>query len=164
MARHVGPRADSAAHKVICRLVDLGGTANAATLMEVVGVEFRSVWRFRIKVIEVLEQHSLAIIRDGIFKATPMGKDYVAEFKARALPITPKYVGEIVPARTAPPARPLSLKYLTDFPMRDGALIDNHTGRRFYAVFPMRDGAFAHRDIPSLMGGKRILPNGEIVE
>ncbi len=73
-----------------------------------------------------------------------MGKDYVAEFEERALPIVPKYVGEIVPARTAPPVRPLDLKYL--------------------AGLPMRDGAFAHRDIPSLMGGKRILPGGGIVE
>lgn len=144
MGKHVGLRHDSAAHKVLCRLVDLGGTANAITLMGVLSAEFRSYSRFKDRVSDVLELHCLAIVINDTFSATPLGKDYIAECEGRILPAWPKYVGQIVPAHVPQPFQPLNPKYIT--------------------ALPMREGAFAYRDIPSLIGSKRVLPNGEIIK
>lgn len=145
MARHLGPRVGSAPYKIICRVVDLGGTANKSALMPLLTSEFQSRTAFKTKVTDVLERYAFVTVADDVFKATPAGKDYVAQFAVADLPVEPRYVGQIVPARTAPPIRPLDL-------------------RKHFAAMPSREGAFAHRDIPSLMGGKRILPNRGIGE
>lgn len=145
MAKMIEPRADSAAHKGICRLVDLGGTATASQLMGVLSAEFRSYTRFQIRVSDVLEQCRFAVVEKGKFTATQAGKDYVANILERDLPVAAKYVGQIVPPRTPRPHRPLNVS-------------------KHMATLPMREGAFDYRQIPSVMAGKRILPGGGIIE
>lgn len=143
MARHIGPRAGSAPYKVIFRIVDLGGIATKDALMHLLGDECQSDAHFNIKVTEVLERYGFVTVSRKGLKLTPLGKAYVAQFEV--IPLVEKYVGKIVPPRAAPVRTVLNTK-------------------KYGLVIPMREGAFDYRNIPSLMGGKRILPNGEVVE
>lgn len=145
MAKIIEPKANSAAHKVICRLVDLGGSATASKLMGVLSAEFHSYARFQTRVAEVLEQCRFVVVAKDKFTATQAGKDYVANILERDLPVAAKYVGQIVPPRPAPVQQPLNLS-------------------KHMAGLPMREGAFDYRQIPSLMAGRRILPGGGIIE
>lgn len=145
MSRHNVPRPDSAAHKVMCRLVDLGGKATIRQLMPVLGAEFHSIVRFNNQVTDQMIRFSLATVVDDVFVATTKCKELVAEHESRFLPPVKKYVGKIAAPRVAGPVRPLNIAKL-------------------YPPTVVREGAFDHQKIPSMMGGKRILPGGEVVE
>lgn len=145
MSRHAGPRPESAAHKVMCRLVDLGGKATTPQLLAVLGAEYHSVVRFNSQVTDQVILYSLATVVDGHFTATLKGKNMVALHAGRHLPPAAKYVGKVATARVAPKERPLNV------------------GKHFTQSI-IRDGALDYRSIPSLMGNQRVLPNGEVVE
>jgi hypothetical protein len=132
----------SVAHKVICRLVDLGGTSKISRLIEVLSSEYQRAHMIQERVIEpLLLRGYVTQIDAATLRATPLGKDYAGRFIAKALARMPQYVGQIATARITKPSsfcrQPMSV---------------------------YREGAFAYREIPSLMGGKRVLPNGEVVE
>ncbi|MDY7537663.1 hypothetical protein RGU72_05270 [Undibacterium sp. 5I1] len=144
MSRHTGPRAGSAACKVICRLVDLGGTAKISVLMEVVGAEYSRVITFKEKIANVLDGFSFAELHGDSLTATLKGKEYAADIDGTYLPLPQKYVGQIAPPRLPSPQKPLDLA-------------------RLFTPTLVRDGAFDHQQIPSLMGGTRKLPSGKVV-
>jgi len=146
MAKHTGPRAESAAYKVICRLVDLGGTATTSRLMDVLSAEYRSLTRFGIQVTDILQSFRFITVNGGTFVATDAGKLFVARLEKRPAPVAAPYVGKVAPVRDVTPFKPLSY-----FALREAA-------RR-----TPRAGAFTHRDIPSRMGNQRVLPCGTIV-
>lgn len=141
MSRHTGPRAGSAAHKVICRLVDLGGTAKMSVLMEVLSAEYRRMYVFKDKVANVLHGFDFVTFDGASLKATQKGKEYAADLHSTYLPLATKYVGQIVPPRALPKNKPLNLSHI-------------------YPPTVVREGAFDHQTIPSMMGGKRVMPGG----
>jgi hypothetical protein len=145
MTSHSYPRAESAAHKAMCRLVELGGKAKMAQLIYVLGAEFRSISRFDLQVTNQLLKYSLATVHGDTLTATAKGKEFVGAFNNRHLPIAAPYVGNIAAPRAAQPMRPLNIA-------------------KHFPQLVVREGAFDHRNIPSLMGGKRVLPSGEVVE
>jgi hypothetical protein len=145
MTTHTYPRPESAAHKAMCRLVDLGGKATMSQLMSVLGAEFRSTARFDLQVTNLLLKYALATVHGDTLTATAKGKEFVGAFNSRYLPKSAPYVGKIAAPRTAPIKR------------------DLNTAKHFPQLV-VREGAFDHRTIPSLMGGKRVLPGGEVVE
>lgn len=145
MARHTGPRVDSAAHTIIFHLVDLGGTAAKDVLMARLASEYPSkniaYSDFKMKVIDVLERYELVVISGAIFNVTQKGKDYVAQFDG-ADSVVVESVGKVVPPRTVPLFRTLNFA-------------------RYCVVAAPREGAFTHQDMPSLMCGQRIFPKRE---
>ena len=145
MTKHNSPRPESAAHKAMCRLIDLGGTANTPQLMRVLGAEFHSTTRFNTQVINQVIAYSLATVIDGVFTATLKGKNMVAAHHGHPLPVAEKYVGQIAGPRMVQKStawRPLS------------------TANIYAQVRP--DG-LTFKSEPSLMGGQRVL-GGEVVE
>jgi hypothetical protein len=145
MTHHTSPRAASAAHKVMCHLVDLGGKASMSQLITVLGAEYRSDSRFYSQVTDQVLKYGLATVQENTFTVTKKGRDVVAAYHDRFLPKAAPYVGQIAAPRIAPPMRPLN------------------TAKHFPQTV-VREGAFDHQKIPSLMGGKRILPSGEVLE
>ncbi|MFZ6734728.1 hypothetical protein ACO0LG_22585 [Undibacterium sp. Ji42W] len=144
MAKLSGPRPGSAAHKAICRIVDLGGSAKMSALLGVLPVEYHSVGMFRRYVINVLADHALIFTEMcdvDVLRATPNGKEFAGKYVRTQLPTAGKYVGEIVPGRVASVPRPLNVA-------------------KHRAGAPSRAGSEDWRDIPSLMGGQRIAHKG----
>jgi hypothetical protein len=135
----------SNAHLVICRLVDLGGTAKLSTLVEVLSPENRRPYKIQNTVLDILVGLGFIVCERDVVKATAAGKEYVGGELFRHLPVASTYVGQVALPRTAPNNKPLNLS-------------------KIYPAAIYREGAFEHRSIPSMMGGKRILPNGEVVE
>jgi len=142
MARHSAPCLGSLAHKSICMLVSLGG----ACLKERLKAQFpdENSDSFYRKVTAPLERYGYALADRYSLKATQDGKDYVAKYFGQAEPSVAPYVGEIAQPRVAPTPRPLNFAKL-------------------YGGGSRRDGANDHRDIPSVMGNQRVLPNGGVV-
>jgi hypothetical protein len=145
MTRHFAPRPASAAHRVMCRLVDLGGKATMSQLITILGAEFRSTARFDLQVTDQVLMYGLATVSGDTFTATAKGKEVVGAFHNRYLPKAVPFVGKKAALRVPPPMRPLN------------------TAKHFPQLV-VREGAFDHQKIPSLMGGKRVLPGGEVVE
>ncbi len=139
MSRRNALREDSAAHKTICFLVDLGGTATKATLLASMSTMFLNRDRFRRSVTAVLEHYGYAIADRYSLRATQAGKDFVADYVERINPSEPDFAGHVALPRVAQPARPFNFI--------------KHYGGGSY-----RAGANDHRDIPSLMGNQRIIP------
>lgn len=135
----------SNAHVVICRLVDLGGAAKLSTLIEVLNPENRRPYKIQQTVIDVLLRHGFITCDRDVVKATAAGKEYAGGELDHPIPAYAKYVGTAAAVRDVPKTAPLNLSKL-------------------YPQAVYREGAFDHRNIPSLMGGQRILPGGEVVE
>lgn len=142
MGRHIGLRPDSAAHKIICMLVNLGGACTKARLLAQLPAESND--SFNRKVTLTLLRYDYVIADRFSLSATQAGKDYVAQYHELTAPAEPVYIGEIAQPRVAQPRKPL------DF-------------AKLYGVGPRRDGASDHRDIPSLMGNQRVLPRIGVV-
>jgi hypothetical protein len=145
MSRRLDPRPGSAQHKLMVRLIELGGTARAADLMCVLSAEYRRVNDFHERICVRLGLLGFVAVTGDKFVALRAGKEYVAKHSLTMLPVPKKYVGQIAAPRTPQPAR--------------RAKISNTVG-----AMPIREGAFDYRNIPSLMGGSRVLPNGEVVD
>lgn len=138
-------RTNSPAHMVLCRLVDLGGSALLSQLIDVLSAEQQRISVVHNRVIAPLVERGYVVkLGDSGLRATSAGKEYAGSFLGRSLPRFERYEGEVAAPRTAPAFRPLNLARL-------------NAGR------PMRDGAFEYEAIPSMMGGARVL-NGEVVE
>lgn len=135
----------SNAHLVICRLVDLGGTAKLCSLIEVLSPENRRPYKIQNTVIDILVGLRFIVCERDVVKATAAGKNYAGGQLSRPIPTGAKYVGKVATPRTAPDQKPLNLA-------------------RFASPAVYREGAFDHLKIPSLMGNQRVLPNGEVVE
>jgi hypothetical protein len=135
----------SPAHRVLCRLVDLGGTAAISRLIDVLPSEYQRVSKIRDRVIEPLRERGYVIEQSGaVLKATHDGKEYAGGFLPKAFPLAETFEGKPAAPRMPTPFRPLDVAKLA-------------AGR------PIREGAFEYASIPSMMGGARIL-NGEVVE
>jgi len=134
----------SNAHVVICRLVDLGGTAKLSSLVEVLNPENRRPYKIQNTVIDILVGLGYIVCERDLVRATASGKEYAGGALSHPIPACAKYVGKVATPRTAPDQKPLNLARFSS------------------AVY--REGAFEHRKIPSLMGSKRVLPSGEVVE
>jgi hypothetical protein len=145
MTTHTYPRPESAAHTVVCRLVDLGGKALISQLISVLPAELHSVGRFNRQVIDQVVAYGLATVVGDVFTATQKGKTMAGAHAVRHLPPAKPYVGKVAALRTAPVKRDLNIA-------------------KHFPQLVVREGAFDHRTIPSLMGGKRVLPGGEVVE
>jgi hypothetical protein len=137
MARRKGPRDFSAAHRTICFLVDLGGTATKETLMSALPVSFQSRERFHRTVTQALDQSGLATADRNYLHATKAGKDFVADYHERMNPSEPEFVGQIALPRTPPQNKPLN--------------VNKHMPR-----MPVREGAFDFLSIPSVIGNQRV--------
>lgn len=138
-------RTNSPAHQVICRLVDLGGCATIARVIDVLAPELQRVQVIQGRVIQPLVDRGYVIALDNTtLKATRLGKDYAGSFLGRSLPRFEQYVGQVAASRVAPAFRPLDIAKL-----------------KF--ARPIREGAYEYAHIPSMMGGVRFL-NGEVVE
>lgn len=135
----------SNAHLVICRLVDLGGTAKLSSLVEVLNPENRRPYKIQNTVIDILVGLGYIVCERDVVRATAAGKEYAGGALSHPIPACAKYVGKVATPRTAPVEKPLNLA-------------------RYYSTAVYREGAFDHRNIPSLMGSQRVLPNGEVVE
>ncbi|MFZ6819834.1 hypothetical protein [Undibacterium sp. Ji22W] len=128
-------RTNSPAHIVMCRLVDLGGCALIARLIEVLTAEQQRVSVIQERVIcPLVERGFVILLNETTLKATQAGKDYAGSFLGRSLPHFERYVGQPAASRIAPSFRPLNLSKLI-------------SGR------PIREGAFEYVSIPSMMGG-----------
>lgn len=134
----------SNAHLVMCRLVDLGGTAKLSSLVDVLSPENRRPYKIQNTVIDILVGLRYIVCERDVVKATPEGKNYVGGTLSRPVPAFAPYVGKVAAPRTAPAFRPLNLS-------------------KIYPAAVYREDAFDHRNIPSMMGGARVL-NGEVVE
>lgn len=145
MTKGVTIRRDSAAHRALCRLVELGGKAASRQLIAVMSPEFRSLVRFQQKVTERLEMAGLAVVKDAQFAVTPAGRDFVARTSTNDVAPAEKYVGQVAQPRVYGADRP---------PLA----LAKHMG-----AMPYRVGSQDHLAIPSLMGEKRILPGGQVV-
>lgn len=143
--RRSGPRIGSAAHRAMCLLVDLGGRAKIGRLLDVIPVEYHPTHMLERCVIGPLAEYSLILEEGEYLSATPKGKDYAGQHLVMHLPVTQKYVGQIVPGRVPVKPRPLNLA-------------------KHRATAPFRPGSDDHLKIPSLMGNTRKLPSGEVVE
>lgn len=144
MANPSIPRSGSAAQTAICRVVELGGTAKFTDIISVLNAEHQSIAVFHEKVVHALLSFGFAVIENGdALKATLVGKNYAGNYLVPAQLFLARYVGQIVPSRTARPFKALSSTV---------------------NVAPYRPGSDDHLRIPSLMGTTRKLPNGEIVE
>lgn len=144
MTSHVRLQRKSNAHLVICRLVDLGGTAKLSSLIDVLSPENRRPYKIQNTVIDILVGLGFVVCERNVVKATAAGKDYAGNQLSRPIPTCVKYVGKVATPRTAPDHKPLNLARFSS------------------AVY--REGAFDHLKIPSLMGSQRVLPSGEVVE
>jgi hypothetical protein len=132
----------SPAHRVLCRLVDLGGTAAISRLIDVLSPEYQRVAKIRDRVIEPLRERGYVIEQAGaILKATHDGKEYAGAFLGRSFSQMETFEGKPAGPRVAKPFRPLDVTKLA-------------AGR------PIRDGAFEYASIPSMMGGARVYPKG----
>lgn len=131
-------RTNSPAHQVICRLVDLGGCATIARVIDVLAPELQRVQVIQGRVIQPLVDRGYVIALDNTtLKATRLGKDYAGSFLGRSLPRFEQFVGQPAASRVAPPFRPLDMAKL-------------NAGR------PIREGAFDHLNASSLMGSQRV--------
>lgn len=140
-------RTNSPAHQVICRLVDLGGTASLQRLIDVLAPENQRVNIVQNKIIKPLLGKGYAMLLDSkTLKATDIGKDYAGQFLGKSLPRVETWVGATAQARSPRPFKPLDLQKL------------NSSRPVVY-----REGAFDYKEIPSMMGGARVL-NGEVTE
>ncbi len=135
------PRADTAAHRAVMRLADLGGSATASQLMSCLDPEYASRAKFTTLITARLSYYGYADYNGDLFTLTPLGHHYVAI--VRDVPRSSTYVGKIVPPRTPQAFRPL---------------------RPNHAAGPVRPGSQDHLAIPSLMGIIRKLPSGEIIK
>lgn len=145
MTSHVRLQRKSNAHLVICRLVDLGGTAKLSSLIEVLSPENRRPYKIQNTVIDILVGLGFVVCKRDVVEATAAGKDYAGSQLSRPIPTCAKYVGKVATPRTVPDPKPLNLA-------------------RFSSPAVYREGAFDHLKIPSLMGSQRVLPSGEVVE
>lgn len=164
--RRSGPRHGSPAHKVICRLVDLGGRARISALRGVIPVEYHAVHMLERHVLVPLAEFAFVMEEGEYLRATRKGKEYAGQHVTALLPVSQKFVGQIVPGRVQV-NRPLNLA-------------------RHRAVAPFRPGADDYKKIPSLYTAEvvetaevnehgaiiesvkvgrvvRKLPNGEVV-
>jgi len=142
MTRSRGLLEGSAAHRALCRLVNLGGTATKASLLEFLSPEIQSRDSFRMRVTYSLEVRGYVIADRYSLRATPEGKDYVADCEERNAP-TPQPMSNVAMPRLPVPGRPLDVSKL--FPA------------------PMREGASDYRKYPSLLGNQRVLPGARVV-
>ena len=140
MTRHTGLRQDSAALKVLCRLVNLGGIALLSRLMDAMPDDLHSMARFKQSVIDPLERRDFVKVEGDAMRATKKGKDYVAEVEGLQVPGNASYVGEVASSRTPPPQRPLDLH--------------KHYAR--VAASIRREGALDYQRYPSLMADQRL--------
>lgn len=136
------PKPDTAAHRAIVQLVNLGGRATVAQLMSCIRNEYASHSKFNSQVTVRLTNYGYADYDGQHFQVTGQGRNYVDDYH-RTMCTQPKYVGKIAPPRTAAAFRPLQLN--------QGAA-------------PFLAGSDEYRAIPSLMGDVRRLPSGEVVE
>ncbi|WP_428719125.1 hypothetical protein [Undibacterium curvum] len=136
-------RADSAAHTAIVRLVELGGTALLKELQAVLSPRYRMDHIFRSAVVCALVDAGLARM-EGRYRlqATCAGKNYAGEFLSA--PEVENYVPQIVPGRALREHRELDIS-------------------KYRSAAPIRPGSDEYKNIPSLMGGARKLPSGEVV-
>jgi hypothetical protein len=125
---------ESAAHRVLKKLVDLGGTGLRVQLCDVVQATRLSA------ALLALESRFLIDSSGDRFKVTAKGKTQAAEYDADYF-VTPLPV--VARASTTRPALP----YQTTF-----------------GAAPYREGSQDHRLIPSLIGDTRTLPGGEVVK
>jgi hypothetical protein len=145
MGDRTGPRTGCHANVAMCYLVEQGGSATIAalrTLLKMDGLPPRALRG----VIHILENYGYITQAGPSVRATDAGKLYVARHSAPApVAIIEKYVGIVAGIREIPAMRPLNVA-------------------KHFAAPPFRDGALDFRDIPSLMGGKRIKPSGGAVD
>lgn len=135
-------RTYSAAHVVLCRLVDLGGSALLPRLIEVLSAEQQRVTVVRDRVIAPLVERGYVVeVGENGLRATSAGKEYAGSFVGLRVPRFERYEGTPAAPRTAPAFRPLNLS-------------------KIYPAAVYREDAFDHRNIPSMMGGARIYPKG----
>ncbi|MFZ6767493.1 hypothetical protein ACO0LM_10440 [Undibacterium sp. Di26W] len=139
--RRSGPRTGSAAHRAICRLVELGGRAKISQLLDVIPVEYHRAHTLENHVLMPLAEFALVLEVGDYLQATPKGKEYAGQHLVTHLPVGQKYVGQIVPGRVPSVPRPLNVA-------------------KHRAGAPSRPGSEDWRDIPSLMGGQRIAHKG----
>ncbi|MFZ3001409.1 MAG: hypothetical protein WA071_13860 [Undibacterium umbellatum] len=165
-ARRTGPRPGSAAHRAICRLVELGGRTKLCRLLDVIPVEYHTVHMLERYVLIPLAEYAFLIEEGEFVRATPKGKEYAGQHLVTHLPVAQEYVGQIVPGRVQV-NRPLNLA-------------------KHRAVAPFRPGSDDYKKIPSLFTAEvvetaevnehgaiietvkvgrvvRKLPNGEVV-
>lgn len=136
----------SAAHKVICKLVDLGGTASIERLVCDLAPEYQRPHMRDERVMgPLLEKGYIKYVDELIIQASALGKDYVGGCLNRPALVPEKYVGILAAPRVRVPDPVLNFN-------------------KIYPTGVYRDGAFDHRNIPSRMGNLRVLPNGEVVE
>lgn len=129
-ARRSGPRPGSAAHRAICRLVELGGRTKLCRLLDVIPVEYHTVHMLERYVLIPLAEYAFLIEEGEFVRATPKGKEYAGQHLVTHLPVAQEYVGQIVPGRVQV-NRPLNLA-------------------KHRAVAPFRPGADDYKKIPSL--------------
>jgi plasmid stabilization system protein ParE len=144
MGRRTDPRPGSAQHKLMTRLIELGGVAQASQLVAALSAEHQRVSEFA-RIGQTLELLGFIDIQGSTYRALRCGKEYVSKYNPSAFPKPGPYVGQVAPSRTplsAVRAKPSST----------------------VGAMPIREGAFDYRNIPSLMGSSRKLPNGEVVE
>lgn len=135
-------RTNSPAHIVLCRLVDLGGSALLSKLIDVLSAEQQRISVVHNRVIApLLERGYVVKLGDSGLRATSAGKDYAGSFLGRNLPRFERYEGTVAVPRTVPAFRPLNLS-------------------KIYPAAVYREDAFDHRNIPSMMGGGAYLSEG----
>ena len=135
MSASRGLNEGSAAHRVLCRLVNLGGTGTKASLLEFMSPEIQTRDRFRERVTNSLEARGFVISDRYSLRATQDGKDYVAYHEERNAP-APQPSGNVATPRRVVSERPLDVSKL--FPA------------------PMREGASDYRKYPSLLANQRV--------
>ncbi|WP_428718564.1 hypothetical protein [Undibacterium curvum] len=136
-------RTDSAAHTALLRLVELGGTALLNELKVPLSPRYRVDHIFRSAVVSALVDAGFARMEDRYrLKATHAGENYAGEFLSA--PVAKKYVPQIVPGRALREHRELDIS-------------------KYRSAAPIRPGSDEYKNIPSLMGGARKLPSGEVV-
>lgn len=142
MSLHNKLRNSSIAARALVMLSSMGGSVSPDVLRVSVSDNFKSQYKFRVQVIEQLEAHHYAHMKDGLFCMTALGKAFVSELDVGLRDVGAPYIGQIALPRIARPWKTLTT----------------------VNAAPYRPGSDEHLQIPSLMGCVRKLPNGDIVE
>lgn len=130
MAKLEGPRLDTVAYRVLCRIVDLGGCATHAQLLDMLSADYRKQSTFKRYVTDVLLRYEVVTLDNDhlTLRATQHGKEYIgAQIKVEP---PAKYEGQIAPAR---------IRTFCEFNVQ-----------KHRAVAPQRPGADDYKQIPSL--------------
>lgn len=132
MTHHRGPRSGTSARRAIDQLYLLGGTAKQSQLELAVDSQFRSKHRFLSLVIEPLIRFNLIKVSDDVVTLSQAGREFMCP-PVKSLSKNFAAAGKKEPLQ----AKPLDMS-------------------KYLAQMPGRSGAFDYRDIPSLMGDKRV--------